>query len=110
MPVERFDPGERKEFRHEPLRELAGPLRPPLERVHVDVPRVPPGHPTHRVVEAMTNADEDGCRCGLTEARLNAAGRQLYVCDDCGACCCSEHSSNGEGLTVYCDTCTEDDE
>jgi len=50
-------------------------------------------------------ADNECGECGATEAKLNAAGRQLYVCDECGAWCCSEHSENGPGITLYCDEC-----
>lgn len=43
--------------------------------------------------------------CGEEEAALEADGRELYDCDQCGQRCCSMDSENGEANTVFCLDC-----
>lgn len=81
-----------------------------MERGFLAVPRMLADAAEDRVgAEMSTQETENACyACGDTETELNANGMQLYVCDECGAWCCSAHSENGPGLTLYCVECAEE--
>jgi len=64
-------------------------------------------------VTATNEARSAHCEeCGVTEAALDAEGRELYSCDavGCGARCCSLCSEDGQspGEEVLCLACARE--